>query len=86
MGHFAKDCPEEKKSKDSSGGSSGGFTMMCVEVSDLPVEGESQQTTAHHTKQLNSDVNSEVTKNPEAQLEQNVCHSKTGLTVRRSHP
>ena len=33
MGHIARDCPE-KKVKDSSGGSSGGFAMMCIEVSN----------------------------------------------------
>ena len=53
MGHLAKDCPEEKKSKESSGGSSGGFAMMCVES---PVEKES----THHTEQLNLEASLEV--------------------------
>ena len=30
LGHIMKDCPE-KKFNDSSGGSSGGFAMMCIE-------------------------------------------------------
>ena len=30
MGHFANECPE-KKSRDSSVGSGGGFAMMCIE-------------------------------------------------------
>ena len=56
--------------------------MMCFEVSDSPVEGESEQPLAHHTEQLNLEVinsevtNSEVTNlevtNLEAQLEQSL--------------
>ena len=37
MGHFAKDSPE-KKSRDSGGGSSGGFAMMCTEGMQSLVE------------------------------------------------
>ena len=33
MGHIARDCPEKKVS-DSSGGQSGGFAMMCIEVTN----------------------------------------------------
>ena len=45
MGHLARDCPE-KKVKNSSGGSGGGFAMMCIEESNL--------------QQLNLEVNSEA--------------------------
>ena len=62
MGHLAKDCPEEKKPKDSRGGSSGGFTMMCAES---PVEEEF----THHTEQLNLEVNLEIIKDLEEDLE-----------------
>ena len=51
MGHYANECPE-KKAKDSSGGSRGGFGMMCFEVCDSPVEGELEQISAHHTEQI----------------------------------
>ena len=64
MGHLGKDCPEEKKSKDSGGGSGGGFTMMRVEVGELPVEGELDQP--------NLEANLEVARNPEAQPEQSL--------------
>ena len=47
------DCPEEKKSKDSTGKSSGGFAMMCVES---PVEEDSEQRSAHHSEQPNLEV------------------------------
>ena len=43
-------------------GTSGGFEMMCVEVGESLVKGESDQP--------NLEVNSEVTKNPKAQPEQ----------------
>ena len=43
-------------------GTSGCFEMMCVEVGESLVEGESDQP--------NLEVNSEVTKNPKAQPEQ----------------
>ena len=45
MGHITRDCPE-KKVKDPSTGSSGGFAMMCIEVA--------------HTQEMNLDANSEV--------------------------
>ena len=45
MGHIARDCTE-KKVKDSSRGSSGGFTMTCIEVSN--------------PQELNSEENSEL--------------------------
>ena len=45
MGHITIDCPE-KKVKDPSGGSSGGFAMMCIEVANPP--------------ELNSEENSET--------------------------
>ena len=54
MGHYTSECPE-KKPKDSSGGSRGGFAIMCFEVCDSPVEGELEQTSAHHTEQPNSE-------------------------------
>ena len=54
MGHYTSECPE-KKPKDSSGGSSGGFAMMCFEVNHSPVEGDSDQTSAHHTEQPHSE-------------------------------
>ena len=74
MGHLVKDCPQEKKSKDSSGGSGAGFPMMCVEVGESPVEGEQEQP------------NLEVTKNLEPQPEQRLSlqdwiNSKTQLTT-----
>ena len=59
MGHNTSECPG-KKPKDSSGGTRGGSAMMCFEVSDSPVEGELEQTSAHHTEQLHSEVHSEV--------------------------
>ena len=43
--------------------------MMCLEVCDSPVEGESEQNAAHHTEQLNLEINSEVTKDSEEHLE-----------------
>ena len=67
MGHYASECPENK-SKDSSGGSSGGFAMMCFEVNESPVEEDSEQISAHHTEQLNLEVGSED-KNSEVHLE-----------------
>ena len=45
MGHIARDCPK-KKVKDSSRGSSGGFAMTCIEVSN--------------PQELNSEENSEM--------------------------
>ena len=54
MGHYASECPE-RNPKDSSGWSSGGFAMMCFEDNDSPVEGDSDQTSAHHTEQLHSE-------------------------------
>ena len=63
MGHLTKDC-REKKSRDSSGGSGGGLTMMHVEDGESPVEEDPEQ--------LNSEVNSEVgseEKNSEVHLE-----------------
>ena len=51
LGYLTKDCPE-KKSKDSSGGSSGGFAMMCVEGGKSPVEEDPEQP--------NSEVNLEA--------------------------
>ena len=58
------DCPE-KKSKDSSGGSSGGFAMMCVEGGKSPVEEDLEQPNL----EVNSEARSEE-KNLEAHLEQ----------------
>ena len=43
MGHLTKDCPE-KKSKDSNGGSGGGFVVMCVEGGESPVEEDPEQS------------------------------------------
>ena len=43
--------------------------MMCFEVCDFPVEGELEQTSAHHTEQLNLEVNLEETNNSEVHLE-----------------
>ena len=44
-GHIARECLE-KKVKDSSIGSSGGFAMMCIEVANQ--------------QELNSELNSEI--------------------------
>ena len=63
MGHYTNECPE-MKSKDSSEESRGGLAMMCFEVCDSPVEGESEQTSAHHTAQPHLEVtNLEVRSN-----------------------
>ena len=46
--------------------------MICFEVSDSPVEGELEQTSADHTEQLHLGVHLEVhseEKNPEVHLE-----------------
>ena len=56
MGLNTSECPE-KMSKDSSGGSSGGFTMICFKINESSVEGDSEQISAHHTEQLNSEEN-----------------------------
>ena len=52
FGHLTKDCPE-KKSKDSSGGSSGGFTMMCVEGGQSLVEEDPESTVEEDKEQKN---------------------------------
>ena len=65
MGHLTKDCPE-KKTKDSSGGSGGGFVIMCVEGG---VEEDTEQLNLEATSEAGlEEKNSEV--HPEAKLEQ----------------
>ena len=70
MGHLAKDYTE-KKSKDSSGGSGEGLTLMCVEGCESPVE--------EGLEQPNSEVNLEdgleeknLEVHPKAQPEQSL--------------
>ena len=73
MGHYASECPD-KKSKDSSGGSSGGFAMMFFKINQTPVEGDLEQISAQHTEQPNLKVESEEKNfqvHSEPQLEQN---------------
>ena len=41
-----------KEAKGFQWGSQGGFTMVCFEVNDSPVEGDLDQTSAHHKEQL----------------------------------
>ena len=48
-GHIARECPE-KKVNDPSGGSSGGFAMMCIERTDPP-ELNSEENTEMHTEE-----------------------------------
>ena len=59
MGHVARDCPE-KKVKDSSGGSSGVFTMMCIEVAnpqELNLEEKSEMQTEKESLTLQDWIN-----------------------------
>ena len=56
MGHLTKDCPE-KKNKHSSGGSGGGFAMMCVKGGESPVEENPVTTVKEDKEQPNSEVN-----------------------------
>ena len=58
MGHIAEDCPE-KKSRESSGGSSGGLAMMCLEDVQSLVEEDPKPISDEDQAQLNSEVNSE---------------------------
>ena len=55
MGHCTSECPE-KKPKDSSGGSSGAFAIMCFEINESPVEGDLE----HHFKEKNLEVHLEA--------------------------
>ena len=62
-----------KKVKRVQWGIQWGLAMMCFESNESPVEGDSEQISAHHTEQLNPEVgleekNSEV--HLDAQLEQ----------------
>ena len=41
-------------------GSSGGFAMKCFKINESPIEGDSEQISAHRTDQPNSDVYLEV--------------------------
>ena len=68
MGHTAKDCPENK-SRDSSGGSGGGFAMMCIEGVQSLVEENPKSISDEDKAQPNSEVNLEE-KDSEQHLEQ----------------
>ena len=72
MGDLLKDCPE-KFSRDSSGGSSGGFTTMCVEGGQSPVEEDPETTVEEDKEELNLDMTLEAgseEKDSEQHLEQ----------------
>ena len=58
MGHLTKDCTE-KKSKDSSGGSGGGFAMMCIEGVQSLVEEDPKSISDEDKEQKNLEVNLE---------------------------
>ena len=59
MGHYTSEC-SEKKSKDSSGGSSGGFATMCFKINESPVEGGfgANFSTSHRTTEFGSSFRS----------------------------
>ena len=64
-----------KEAKAFQWGSCGGFAMMCFEVNHSPVEGDSDQTSAHHTEKLhleekNSEVNSDKKSREQCVLEE----------------
>ena len=48
-GHIARECPE-RKVKDPSGGSSGRFAMMCIEITDPP-EWNSEENSEPQTEE-----------------------------------
>ena len=59
FGHLTKDCPE-KKSKDSSVGSGGGFAMMCIDGGQSLVEEDPELTVEEDKEQPNLELNLEA--------------------------
>ena len=56
-----------KEAKRFQWGSSGGFAMMCFEFNHSPVQGDLDQTSAHHAEQPHSEE-----KNLEVHLEESL--------------